>query len=274
MKKTFLKSVLTIAFAALLFTGCASKGESTAKGKNGLQVLKVGAVATPHAEILNQVKDKLKKEGIDLQVTVFDDSSQLNPALQDKQIDANYFQHKPYLDAVASEKGYDFVSAGAIHVEPIGFYSKKIKNISELKDGATIAIPNDASNEYRVLLLLQKQGLIKVKSGISSKNATINDIAENPKHLKIQEIDAYQIPRILQDIDGGVINTNIVLQSKIDPNSAIFREDKDSPYANIIAVRKGDENKDAIKKLVKALQSDDIKKFINEKYKGSVVPAF
>lgn len=272
MKKNIIRTVTTIILATLAFTGCA-KG-NTQKTKNGLKVLTVGAVATPHAEILNFVKPELKKEGIELEVKVFDDSSQLNPALNDKQIDANYFQHKPYLDSVASEKGYKFAVAGNIHVEPIGFYSKKIKKISELKDGATIAIPNDASNEYRVLLLLQKQGLIKVKKGASSKNATINDIAENPKHLKIKEIDAYQIPRTLNDIDGGVINTNIVLQSKLDPNSALFREDKDSPYANIIAVRKGDENRSDIKKLIKALQSEKVRNFIEKKYKGSVVPAF
>ncbi|MFL0250440.1 MetQ/NlpA family ABC transporter substrate-binding protein [Clostridium neuense] len=272
MKKVFIKSTLAVLFAAIVFTGCGKSTTTENKGEN--KTLKIGAVTTPHAEILNFVKPKLKKEGIDLKIEVFDDSSQLNPALNDKQIDANYFQHKPYLDSVASEKGYNFAVAGNIHVEPIGFYSKKIKKTSELKDGATIAIPNDASNEYRVLILLQKQGLIKVKKTISSKSATINDIAENPKHLKFKEIDAYQIPRILGDVDGGVINTNIVLQSKIDPNSAIFREDKDSPYANIIVVRKGDENKEVIKKLVKALQSEDVRKFINEKYKGSVVPAF
>lgn len=272
MKRNFIKIILTSMFVALILTGCGER--SSSQNKNGTDVLKIGTVATPHAEILNYVKPKLKKEGIDLKVLVFDDSSQLNPALKDKQIDANYFQHKPYLDSVSSEKGYDFSVAGKIHVEPIGFYSKKIKKLSELKDGATIAIPNDASNEYRVLLLLQKQGLIKVKKGISNKSATINDIAENPKHLKFKEIDSYQIPRVLGDIDGGVINTNIVLQSKIDPNTAIFREDKNSPYANIIVTRKGDENREDIKKLVKALQSKDVKNFINKKYKGAVVPAF
>ncbi|MBV4418138.1 MetQ/NlpA family ABC transporter substrate-binding protein [Clostridium tyrobutyricum] len=268
------KKIVTLLFCVILlggiFTGCNSKNTETSNSKT----LKIGAVATPHAEILNHIKPTLKAEGINLDVIVFDDSAQLNPALKDKQIDANYFQHKPYLDSVASEKGFDFSSVGNIHVEPIGFYSKKIKSINELKDGATIAIPNDASNEYRALLLLQKQGLIKVKNTVSNKSATINDIAENPRHLKIEELDAYQIPRSLPDIDGGIINTNIVLQSKIDPNSALFKEDKDSPYANIIVVRKGDENRDAIKKLVKALQSDDVKKFIKEKYKGSVVPAF
>lgn len=236
--------------------------------------LKVGAAVVPHAEILEFVKPALKNEGIDLQIVVLDDEGQLNPALQDKQIDANYFQHVPYLDSVSKEKGYQFIVAGNIHVEPIGFYSQKIKTKAGLKKGAKIAIPNNPSNEYRALILLQANGLIKLKKGLPNYQATPKDIAANPKQLQFVEIDAAQLTRSLPDVDGAVINTNFVLDAKIDPNTAIFRENAKSPYANVIVVRKGDENRPEIKKLVTALQTPAVKKFILDKYKGAVVPAF
>jgi len=198
----------------------------------------------------------------------------LNPALADKQIDANYFQHVPYLDSVAKEKGYNFVVTAKVHVEPIGLYSQKIKAIGELKDGASIAIPNNPSNEYRALALLQANGLIKLKEGITNFSATPKDIVNNPKNLKFVEIDAAQATRSLPDVDAAVINTNYILEAKIDPKSALFREDANSPYANIIVVRKGDENRPEIKKLDQALNSPDVKKFIQDKYGVAVVPAF
>lgn len=275
MKKKIFTRIFSLMLVAGVLAGCSNKTDEASKDNNtGEVTLKVGAALVPHAEILEHVKPKLKEQGINLEIVTLDDEGQLNPALNDKQIDANYFQHIPYLDSVSKEKGYTFVSAGKIHVEPIGFYSQKIKNISELKEGATIAIPNNPSNEYRALVLLEKQGLIKLKSGIENYNATPNDIKENSKKLKFLEVDSAQLPRSLPDVDGAVINTNIVLEAKLDPNSAIFREDADSPYANIITVRKGDENKDEIKKLIKTLQSDDVKNFIKEKYGVAVVPAF
>jgi len=236
--------------------------------------LKVGAAVVPHADILNSIKPKLKEQGVDLEVVVLDDEGQLNPALADKQIDANYFQHVPYLDSVAKEKGYDFVVTAKVHVEPIGLYSQKIKSISELKDGASIAIPNNPSNEYRALALLQANGLIKLKEGITNFSATPKDIVNNPKNLKFVEIDAAQATRSLPDVDAAVINTNYILEAKIDPKSALFREDANSPYANIIVVRKGDENRPEIKKLDQALNSPEVKKFIQDKYGVAVVPAF
>ncbi|MDP4089325.1 MAG: MetQ/NlpA family ABC transporter substrate-binding protein, partial [Bacillota bacterium] len=213
-------------------------------------------------------------EGINLEVVTLDDEGQLNPALDEKQIDANYFQHLPYLESVSKEKGYNFVVAGKVHVEPIGFYSQKLKSIDDIKDGAKIGIPNNPSNEYRALVLLQSKGLIKLKDGIANYSATPKDIAENPKNLKFVEADAAQLPRSLPDLDGAVINTNIILEAKIDPKTALFREDANSPYANVIVVRKGDENKDEIKKLVQALNSEDVRKFIQDKYGVAVVPAF
>lgn len=274
MKKRFLTLAIGVVVAAGLLAGCGNSSSTTSSSSTKEVTLTVGASATPHAIILNHVKPVLKKEGINLVVKVFDSEEQLNPALDEKQIDANYFQHVPYLEAVEKEKGYKFAVAGKIHVEPIGFYSSKIKSIDDLKDGALIGVPNDTSNEYRALALLQSKGLIKLKDGIVNYTATPKDIVENHKNLKFVETDSAQLPRSLPDLDGAIIRTNIALDAKIDPNTALFREDANSPYANVIVVRKGDENKKEIKELVKALQSDDVKKFIKQKWGVGVVPAF
>jgi D-methionine transport system substrate-binding protein len=249
--------------------------EGSSGGNAGKEItLKVGAAAVPHAEILEFIKPKLKEEGINLEIVTLDDEGQLNPALQEKQIDANYFQHVPYLDSIKEEKGYDFTVTAKVHVEPIGFYSEKLKSKEDLPHGAKIGIPNNPSNEYRALVLLQQQGLIKLKDGLTTYEATPKDIAENPHELEFVEADAATLPRALPDLDGAVINTNIVLESGIDPKSALFREDANSPYANVIVVRSGDENRDEIKKLDEALTSPDVKKFIEDKYGVAVVPAF
>ncbi|BBI30657.1 MetQ/NlpA family ABC transporter substrate-binding protein [Cohnella abietis] len=236
--------------------------------------LKVGAAAVPHAVILEHIKPALKEQGVNLEVVILDDEGQLNPALKEGQIDANYFQHVPYLDSIKNEKGYDFVVTTKVHVEPIGFYSSKLKSKEDIKEGATIGIPNNPSNEYRALVLLEAQGLIKIKEGITTYEATPKDIVENPLKLKFVEADSATLPRSLPDLDGAIINTNLILEAKIDPNTALFREDANSPYANIIVVRKGDENKDAIKKLDAALTTPDVKKFITDTYGVGVVPAF
>ncbi|MED1792177.1 MetQ/NlpA family ABC transporter substrate-binding protein [Brevibacillus nitrificans] len=236
--------------------------------------LKVGAAPVPHAEILEFIKPKLKEEGVNLEVVILDDEGQLNPALKDNQIDANFFQHVPYLDSVRGEKGFDFAVTTKVHVEPIGFYSDKLKSADEIKEGAKIGIPNNPSNEFRALTLLQEQGLIKLKDGLTTYEATPKDIAENPKKLEFIEAEAATLPRALPDLDGAVINTNVVLEAKIDPNSALFREGANSPYANVIVVRKGDENREEIKKLDAALTTPEVKKFIEDKYGVAVVPAF
>ncbi|HEX9062657.1 MAG TPA: MetQ/NlpA family ABC transporter substrate-binding protein [Clostridia bacterium] len=285
-KKVLLLTLTSIVLTGV-FAGCGTKTEETKapissteekktddKKSNTEVTLKVGAAVTPHSEILNFIKPKLKEKGINLEVKVLDDEVQLNPALNDKQIDANYFQHVPYLDSVSKEKGYKFAVAGKIHVEPIGFYSQKIKSKDELKDGSKIAVPNNPSNEYRALVSLQANGLIKLKDGLNNYSATPRDIAENPKKLNFVEVDSAQLTRSLPDVDGAVINTNFVLEAKIDPNSALFREDANSPYANIIVVRQGDENRPEIKTLIETLQTDDVKKFIKDKYGVAVVPAF
>ena len=268
----FLVSILLV---GILFSGCGADKAATAQNDGKSEVtLKVGAALVPHTDILNFIKPKLKEAGINLEIVNLDDEDQLNPALQEKQIDANYFQHLPYLESVAKEKGYDFVSAAKVHVEPMGFYSQKIKSLDALPDGAKIAIPNNPSNEFRSLVILQKQGLIKLRTDVKNFAETPKDIVENPKNLQFVEVEPAQLVRALPDVDGAVINTNWILEAKIDPNSALFREDADSPYANILVVRKNDENRPEIQKLVQILQSDDVRKFIEDKYKGAVVPAF
>uniref|UniRef100_UPI00100A69A9 MetQ/NlpA family ABC transporter substrate-binding protein n=1 Tax=Geomonas oryzae TaxID=2364273 RepID=UPI00100A69A9 len=268
-------ALVALALVVVAAAGCKKKEGEAGKGAEGTgKTLKVGAAVVPHADILKFVVPKLKEQGVNLEVVTFDDEVQLNPALAEKQIDANYFQHVPYLEAVMKEKNYQFQVAGSIHVEPIGLYSKKIKSIAELKDGAQIAVPNNPSNEYRALALLEKQGLIKLKPGISNFQATPKDIVENPKKIKFVEVEAAQLTRTLPDVDGAVINTNFILDAKIDPQSAVVREDAKSPYANIIVVRKGEETREDIKKLVAALQSPELKQFLKEKYGAAIIPAF
>ncbi len=276
-KGIILKAILAIicvVVAAGVFTGCSSHKETAQPTAKPEVTVKVGAAVVPHAEILNFIKPKLKQEGINLEIVVLDDEGQLNPALQNKQIDANYFQHVPYYESVAKEKGYDFVVAAKVHVEPIGFYSQKIKSKDELKEGAKIAIPNNPSNEYRSLVLLQANGLIRLKDGITNFSATPRDIVDNPRNLKFVEVEAAQLTRSLPDVEGAVINTNFILDAKIDPKTALFREDANSPYANDLFVRKGDENRPEIKILAEILTSPDVKKYIQDKYGVAVVPAF
>ena len=239
-------------------------------------VLKVAASAVPHAEILNFVKPRLKAEGVDLQVREFSDYIQPNAAVEDKQLDANFFQHQPYLDSYNKDRKSSLVAVpnGKVHVEPFGAYSKKIKAVSELKDGATIAIPNDPSNAGRALILLQKQGLITLKDP-ANITATPIDIAKNPKKLKFRELEAALLPRALQDVDLALINTNYAIEAKLNPTKdALFIEGSDSPYANLIAARADRANDPSIAKLVKALHTPEVKKFIQDKYQGAIAPAF
>ncbi len=239
-------------------------------------VLKVGASAVPHAEILNFVKPQLKAQGVDLQVREFSDYIQPNAAVEDKQLDANFFQHQPYLDSYNKDRKSSIVAVpgGKVHVEPFGAYSKKIKSISELKDGATIAIPNDPSNAGRALLLLQKQGLITLKDPRVITSTPI-DIVKNTKKLKFRELEAALLPRALDDVDLALINTNYAIEAKLNPTKdALFIESADSPYANFIAARRDRINDPSIQKLVKALHTPEVKKFIEDKYKGAIVPAF
>ncbi len=268
-KKLF--AMLGIA-ATLFFTGC---GGGNGGGTDKNSTLKIGATPVPHAEILEEIKPDLKEKGITLEIVEFNDYVQPNIALNDKELDANFFQHEPYLnDFVKEHKEMKIKNAGGIHIEPMGIYSKKFKDLKEIPDGAQIAIPNDPTNGGRALLLLQKANLLKLKDGVK-ETATVQDIAENPKNLKIQEVEAAQLPRTLEDVDAAIINTNFAMNAELNPmKDALFIEDKTSPYVNIVVVRDGDENRPEIKTLLETLKSDKVKKFITEKYKGAIVPAF
>lgn len=273
MKKTVWALAGLLALGALV-AGCSGEKKEAAQSSDKKVVLKVGATPVPHAEILNEIKPLLAKDGIDLQIIEFTDYVKPNLSLNDKEIDANFFQHEPYLKKFAADRKLDLVNPVAVHIEPMGVYSKKLKDIKSVPDGAKVAIPNDPTNGGRALNILAKAGLIKLKDGVGI-SATVGDIVENPKNLKITEAEAAMLPRTLDDVDLAVINSNFAMEAKLNPTKdALFIEPKDSPYANIVAVRKGDENRKEIQALKKALTSPEVKKFIEEKYKGAVIPAF
>jgi D-methionine transport system substrate-binding protein len=261
--------LLVLTLFTVVFTGCSKKNEDSKK-------IIIGASTTPHAEILEQVKPILAEKGYELEIKEYVDYVQPNLALDSGDLDANYFQHQPYLDSFNAERKTDLVSVGKIHYEPFGVYSDKIESLDALTDGAQVAVPNDASNEARALLLLEAQGLITLTEGIGL-DATKNDIKDNPKNLKITEIEAAQLARSLQDVDIAVINGNVAIEAGLNVGTdAIAVEDKESiaadTYGNIIAVKKGNEDKESIKALIEVLKSDEIKQYITDTYEGAVVP--
>lgn len=240
------------------------------------QTLTIAASAVPHAEILEFVKPQLRAAGLELRIKVFTDYVQPNLQVEERQLDANFFQHKPYLDAFNREHGTHLVvvPGSAVHVEPFGAYSKKIHDVAQLRDGATVAVPNDPANSARALLLLQKQGLLKLKDPTDIL-ATEHDVIFNPRHLKIRELEAASLPRVLDDVDLALINTNYALAAGLDPTrDALFIEGADSPYANLIAARTDNVSSPALRKLVDALRSPAARKFIQDKYHGAVVATF
>lgn len=253
----------------------AAVSETAAGGE--LTPIVVGATPAPHAEILAVVKEALAAKGYDLQIKEYNDYVQPNLALDAGDLDANYFQHGPYLEEFCQQRGTKLVSAASIHYEPFGIYAGKTASIEELADGAKIAVPNDATNEARALLLLEAQELIKLKED-AGLTATKKDIVENPKNLDILEIEAAQIPRSLSDVDLAVINGNYAIEADLSVSDALALEDADSlaatTYANIIAVQEGHEQDEKIQALIEALTSDEVKAFIEETYKGAVVPSF
>ena len=272
MKKKIV-SALILALAltsAIALTGCGSK-ESDEK------VIKVGATPAPHAEVLEVVKDKLAEEGYTLEIVEYNDYILPNRAVSEGEIDANYFQHKPYLDSFNEQNGTNLVSAGAIHYEPFGIYAGKTASLEELPDKAAVLVPNDVSNEARALLLLEAQGLIKLKDGVGLE-ATKNDIVENTKNLDIVELEAAQLPRSISDGDIAVINGNYAIEAGLKVSDALATEDSQSlaaaTYGNVVAVREGEESSDATKALVEALTSPEVKQFMEETYEGAVVPLF
>jgi len=255
-----------IALTAALFAAVSLFAQTT---------IKVGATPEPHADILNLVKDDLAAEGIDLKVIEFTDYVTPNEAVESGEIDANYFQHIPYLESFNTERGYHLVNAGGIHVEPFALYSKKVKSVKDIKKKSRIAIPNDPTNEARALLLLEDAGLIKLNpdAGIT---ATVQDITSNPLKLKFSEIEAASLPRVLSDVTAAVINGNYAIPAGLSAaKDGLFVEGSSSPYVNVVAVKEGNENKPAIKALIKALQSEKVKKYIQERYpNGDVVVVF
>lgn len=256
-------SVVILVVSLLLFGGTANAA-----------TLKVGATPVPHAEILNLIKPDLAAVGIDLKVIEFTDYVQPNLALAEGELDANYFQHIPYLETFCEDHSLDLTYITKVHIEPMGGYSQKLKDIGQLKKGARIAIPNDPVNGGRAVLLLERQGLIKLDpaAGIT---ATIFDITANPNNIQFSELEAAQLPRVLPDVDLAVINTNYALEAGLVPmTDALFIEDSESPYVNILAVRKADIEREDLAKLSEALLSDKVRDYILEQYEGAVVPAF
>nr|WP_240942876.1 MetQ/NlpA family ABC transporter substrate-binding protein [Planosporangium thailandense] len=255
--------------------GSSSSSDSGATNKADAP-LKVGVSPVPHGEILKYVKDNLAaKAGLKLDIIEFSDYVQPNAALADKKLDANYFQHVPYLDEEKKSKGYKFTAVAPVHLEPLGVYSKKVKSLSDVPQGAVVSIPNDPSNSGRALNLLAAKGLITLKAGVGV-NATERDVTDNPKKLQFKELEAAQLPRSLDDVALSVINGNYAIQANLTPSKdALAIESADNnPYANVVVVRTGDEHDPRVVKLESLLRSPEVKKFIEDKYHGSVIPAF
>ena len=265
-----MKKILAIALVALL-TIVSVFAQATSETQSSTTKIVVGATPEPHAALLSLVVDDLAAQGITLEVKEFTDYVTPNDAVEYGEIDANYFQHIPYLESFNTEHGYHLVNAGGIHVEPIALYSSKYSSLSDIPNGAVIAIPNDPTNEGRALLLLQSAGLIKLKDDAGLEAIPL-DIVENPKNLKFSEIEAATLPRILSDVDAAVINGNYAIPAGlVATRDGLFVEGADSPYVNLIAVKAGNENNPAVKALVEALKSDEVKAYVAEHYKNGEV---
>lgn len=275
-----MKKIVALALVGVLtvgtLAGCGAKKDEGSKESGENKVIKIAASATPHAEILEEAKPLLKEKGYDLEIKVFDDYVQPNEVVESGDFDANYFQHTPYLESFNKEKGTHLAVAGEIHYEPFGIYPGTKKSLDEIADGDKVAVPNDTTNEARALLLLQDNGIIKLKEGVGLE-ATVNDIKENPHNIEIVELEAAQIARVTGEMAYVVLNGNYALQAgySVGKDSLAY-EKADSEaaktYVNVIAVKEGNEENEAIKALVEVLKSDDIKKFIEEKYDGAVIP--
>lgn len=280
MKRKLLSLALATILTAGLVTGCGSSAsssdQSSSQDNTQKKTITVAASQTPHSEILAEAAKILEKQGYELKVTVFDDYVQPNNVVESGEFDANYMEHVPYMEQFNKENGTHIVNAGGIHYEPFGIYPGTKKKLDDLAEGDTIAIPNDTTNEARALLLLQDNGLLTLKDG-AGLTATINDIKENPKKLKFQELEAAQVAKVKDEVAFVVLNGNYALEAGYSVSKdSIAYEKADSEaaktYVNIIGVKEGNENSDGIKALVKVLKSDDIKKFINDKYDGAVIP--
>ncbi|MCI6812554.1 MAG: MetQ/NlpA family ABC transporter substrate-binding protein [Lachnospiraceae bacterium] len=297
MKKRFIKkaaaALTAVGILGGVLAGCGQKSEETAApaategstqveeaatDQGGeLETIKVGATPAPHAEILEVIKDKLLEKGYQLEIVEYNDYILPNNAVQDGDLDANYFQHQPYLDDFNAQNGTTLVTVATVHFEPFGLYAGKTASLEELKEGAKVAVPNDTTNEARALLLLEAQGLIKLKEG-AGINATKIDIVENPLNLEIAELEAAQIPRALQDVDIAAINGNYAVGAGLSLKDALAVEAADSlaaqTYGNVVVVKEGNEESEKTKALVEVILSEEVKTFINDNYDGAVVPVF
>ena len=273
--KKFIAGLVT---AASIFTlgACGTADDSSNGSGEETKVLTVGASNIPHAEILEKAKPILEEQGIDLEIETYQDYILPNKDLENGEIDANYFQHIPYLESQIADNGYDFVNAGGIHIEPIGVYSKKYDSLEELPEGATILMSNSVADHGRILTLLEKKGLITLKEGVEKTAATLDDIAENPKNLQFDyEYEAALLPQLYENEEGDavLINSNYAIDAGLNPlEDSIAIEDKESPYVNVIAVNSGDEDNEEIKALVEVLRSEEIQDFILDEWGGAVVP--
>lgn len=275
MKKLVL-FLAAIATLALLLAGCGSdtKSDGGAAKIDPNKEITVGVTAGPHAQVMDFVAKEAEKQGLKVKVVEFNDYIQPNIALEQKELTANSFQHQPFLDNMVKERGLKLTSIGKTILLPMGLYSNKYKDLTTVPEGASVAIPNDPTNGGRALLLLQQAGLLKLKDGGSPKS-TVNDIVDNPKKLQIKELEAAQIARSLNDVDVACVNTNYALASGLNPlKDAVVVESKDSPYANVFVVRDADKDDPTIKKLLSIYQSQETKKFIEDTFKGSIIPAF
>lgn len=280
--KKFIAPLLVVGLlvSALSLAGCGSSDtSSTDDSSSDNKVIKVAAVPTPHAEILNDVvKPLLAEEGYDLEVTEFTDYVQPNTATEDGEVDANYFQHGPYLENFNAERGTHLVSVTSVHYEPLAIYPGKVSSLDDLQSGAVVAVPNDPTNEARALLLLQQEGLITLADG-AGVNATVNDIVDNPLNIQLKELEAAVVPTVLADVDVACINANYAIEAglTVDKDAlAVESADGDAAktYANLLVVKEGNENNEGIQALAKALNSDEVRDYINSKYEGSVLPVF
>lgn len=263
--KKLLGLTLSTVICASLFVGCSQTSKED-------KTIKVGASPTPHAEILEVVKPLLEEKGYELEIVEFDDYVLPNTSLDEGELDANYFQHIPYLEEMNKAKDLSLTYTAKVHIEPMGIYSDKNDSLDNIKDGAKISVPNDATNEARALQLLAKNGIIEIAD---KELITAKDITSNPKNIEIVEVDAAQVPATLPDVDFAVINTNYALNAGLNPTkNALAIESNDSPYVNILACREDNKDSDKIKALTEVLTSNEVKKFIEEKYEGSIVPAF
>ncbi|MFH8618376.1 MetQ/NlpA family ABC transporter substrate-binding protein [Streptomyces sp. NPDC017979] len=269
-------TLVAVGALALGLTACGSEDAKTGADVDPSKPLVIAASSVPHAQILDFVKDNLAaKEDLKLEVKEFADYVTPNTATQNGEVAGNFFQHKPYLDDFNKKNGTTIVPVVTVHLEPLGLYSKKVDKLADLKDGATVALPNDTTNEARALKLLEQNGLIKLKAD-AGNSATPKDIEANPKKLTFKELEAPAVPRALDDVDAAVINGNYAVQSKLSPknDSLVLESAKDNPYGNFLAVKEGGEKDPRIEKLAKLLKSPEVKKFIEDKYDGSVIPAF